>query len=201
MKQAAYGGSLDRSPTRGLGGSFMIGVSSMPIMSLRDLNLCLVLVMAGTAMFTIPRAAQGQDPGLETSNPPSLPPAQGYSHVVIAPLGRLVSISGQVAIDSTGTVVGEGNFMEQCVQVFDNLGRALSSVGLTSAEVVRTDMFVTDLDHLSSLRECRTRYLSEQNPPASALVKVDALFRSELMLEVAVEAILPRRSGDEPVRQ
>lgn len=50
---------------------------------------------------------------------------------------------------------------------------------------------MTDLEHLSALRECRTRYLPTQNPPASTLLKVDGFFRPELLLEVAVEAVLP----------
>lgn len=147
-----------------------------------------------------PQGSPGQSTELQAINPPSLPPAHGYSHVVIAPPGRLVSISGQVAIDSTGAVVGEGDFMAQCVQVFENIGRALRSVGLTFADVVRTDMFVTDLDHLSALRECRTRYLPAEDPPTSTLLKVDALFRPELMLEVAVEAVLPATTGGEPMQ-
>ncbi len=153
--------------------------------------VCYALLLAGMAILNIPHIAHGQEPGLQTLNPPSLPPAHGYSHVVIAPSGRLVSISGQVAIDSTGAVVGEGDFMAQCVQVFENLGGALRSAGLTFANVVRTDTFVTDLNHLSALRECRTRYLPAEDPPTSTLLKVDAFFRPELMLEVAVEAILP----------
>jgi enamine deaminase RidA (YjgF/YER057c/UK114 family) len=52
-------------------------------------------------------------------------------------------------------------------------------------------MFVTDLDHLSDLRECRTRYLPTENPPTSALLKVEALLRPELLLEIAAEAVLP----------
>jgi enamine deaminase RidA (YjgF/YER057c/UK114 family) len=148
------------------------------------------LLLAGMAIQSIPNVAHGQESGLQALNPPSLPPAQGYSHVVIAPSGRLVSISGQVAIDSTGAVVGEGDFMAQCVQVFKNLDGALRSAGLTFADVVRTDMFVTDLDHLSDLRECRTRYLPTEGPPTSTLLKVEALVRPELLLEIAVEAVL-----------
>jgi enamine deaminase RidA (YjgF/YER057c/UK114 family) len=51
-------------------------------------------------------------------------------------------------------------------------------------------MFVTDLDHLSDLRECRTRYLPTEGPPTSTLLKVEALVRPELLLEIAVEAVL-----------
>lgn len=167
----------------------------MSIVNVRGFSLCFALYLAGIATPGVLAVAHGQEPGLQTLNPSSLPPAHGYSHVVIAPPGRLVSISGQVAIDSAGAIVGEGNFMAQCVQVFDNLRRALRSVGLTFADVVRTDMFVTDLDHLPALRQCRTRYLPEEDPPTSALLKVEALFRPELMLEVAVEAILPAANG------
>ena len=149
------------------------------------------LLLAGASIVSAPYIAHGQEPGLQAINPPSLPAAHGYSHVVIAPPGRLVSISGQVAIDSAGKVVGEGNFMAQCVQVFENIRAALQSAGLTFADVVRTDMFVTELDHLSALRECRARYLPGEDQPTSTLLKVDALFRPELMLEIAVEAVLP----------
>lgn len=157
----------------------------------------LLCLLVGLAALSLPSMAQGQAEELQALNPPSLPPAHGYSHIVVAPPGRLVSISGQVAVDSLGNVVGVGDFEAQCVQVFENLGRALRSVGLTFADVVRTDMYVTDLSHLSTLRECRARYLSAEDPPTSTLVKVDALFRPELMIEIAVEAVLPNQTGAE----
>ncbi|MEI7035873.1 RidA family protein [Fulvimonas yonginensis] len=124
-------------------------------------------------------------------DPPQLPPAHGYSHVVIAPPGRLVSIAGQVAMDSQGRVVGAGDFRAQCVQVFENLRTALRSAGLDFRDVVRTDMYVTDLGQLAVLREVRAHYLPADAPATSTLVKVDALVRPELMIEVAVDAVLP----------
>lgn len=147
----------------------------------------LVLAMAAPAQET-PRAI----------NPPALPPAHGYSHVVIAPVGRLVSISGQVAMDRAGKVVGAGDFRAQCVQVFENLRIALHSAGLDFKDVVRTDMYVTDLGQLAVLRDVRAHYLPADAPAASTLVKVDALFRPGLMIEVAAEAVLP--PGREPPR-
>jgi enamine deaminase RidA (YjgF/YER057c/UK114 family) len=165
----------------------------MSLVNSKNFGLCLASLLAGVALLSVPAVAHRQEQSVRVVNPPSLPPAHGYSHVVIAPPGRLVSISGQVAIDSTGAVVGEGDFMVQCAQVFENLSRALSSVGLTFRDVVRTDHFVTDLAHLSDLRECRMRYLPADDPPASTLLKVAGLFRPELMLEVAIEAVLPER--------
>ncbi|MCX7514489.1 RidA family protein [Frateuria sp. STR12] len=138
--------------------------------------------------------AHGQERGFQALNPAALPPAHGYSHIVIAPVGRLVTLSGQVSMDSKGEIVGKGDFKAQCDQVFRNIREALQAVGLTFGNVTRTDMFVTDLGHLSDLRECRTRYLPARNPPAANLVKVDSLFRPELMLEISVQAVIPQRT-------
>ncbi len=52
-------------------------------------------------------------------------------------------------------------------------------------------MYVTDLSHLAVLREVRARYLPADAPPASTLVQVVALYRPELMIEIAAEAVLP----------
>jgi enamine deaminase RidA (YjgF/YER057c/UK114 family) len=149
----------------------------------------LCLILAGVVV--LPVSAYAQDPHRRAINPPSLPPPRGYSHVVVAPAGRRVSVSGQVAVDSLGNVVGAGDFRAQCVQVFQNLDRALRSAGASWADVVATNMYVTDLSRLADLREIRARYLPAQAPPASTLVQVVALVRPELMIEVAVEAVLP----------
>ncbi len=142
--------------------------------------LCCTLGIAAAA------AAQGS-----RSNPSTLPPARGYSHVVVAPAGRLVVISGQVALDAAGNLVGEGDFERQCIQVHENIKAALASLGLTFQDVIRTDLFITDRKYLPILREVRSRYLPAGNPPASTLLVVSGLFRPELLVEVSVEAILP----------
>lgn len=156
--------------------------------------LCRTLI-AGLALLAAPRGLQGQASARRTVDPPSLPAPHGYSHVVVAPAGRRVVISGQVAVDSLGAVVGVGDFRAQCVQVFENLGRALRSVGASFDDVVVTTMYVTDLSRLAVLREVRARYLPAEHPPASTLVQVVALYRPELMIEVAAEAALPAGGG------
>jgi enamine deaminase RidA (YjgF/YER057c/UK114 family) len=153
-------------------------------------GICLALLGVFAALGA-PSALHGQRATRRALNPPSLPPPLGYSHVVIAPAGRRVSISGQVAVDSLGAVVGAGDFRAQCVQVFENLERALRSVGATFADVVSTDMYVTDLRHVAILQEVRARYLPTEAPPASLLVQVVSLYRTELMIEIAAEAVLP----------
>lgn len=150
-------------------------------------NFCLACLF----VVSLPWVANANESKAQAINPPSLPSAHGYSHVIIAPSGRLVSISGQVAIDKNGTVVGAGDFETQCVQVFENLKIALKSANLTFANVVRTDMYVTDLKHLDTLRKVRARYLPKDAPPTSTLVQVNSLYRPELLIEIAAEAVLP----------
>jgi enamine deaminase RidA (YjgF/YER057c/UK114 family) len=149
-------------------------------------------VVLAVAALLMPGTAGGQAEVPRTLSPPSLPPTRGYSHIVIAPAGRRAVISGQVSVDSLGSVVGVGDFRAQCIQVFENLGRALRSVGAGFEDLVRTDMYVTDLTQLDVLREVRARYLPAEHPPASTLVRVVALYRPELMIEIAAEAVLPR---------
>ncbi|HET6587723.1 MAG TPA: RidA family protein [Oleiagrimonas sp.] len=157
--------------------------------------ICASIAFLGFMLgFLAPTYAQ--DHGFQTLDPASLPPAHGYSHIVIAPVGRLVTISGQVAMDSKGNIVGKGDFAKQCAQVFENIDRALKAVGLTYANVTRTDMFVTNLSHLSALRKCRTHYLPAKHPPAANLAKVDSLFLPGLMLEVSVQAVIPQHPED-----
>ncbi len=124
------------------------------------------------------------------TNPAALPPANGYSHVVVAPPGRLVVISGQVALDAKGELVGPEDFEKQCVQVHENIKAALASLGLTFKDVVRTDNYITDRKHLPLLRKVRARYLPAEHPPASTLLVVDGFFRPDLLVEVSVEAVI-----------
>ncbi len=127
----------------------------------------------------------------ERSNPPGLPPAHGYSHVVVAPAGRRVVLSGQVALNAKGELVGPDDFEAQCVQVHENIRSALSSLGLTFKDVIRTDNFITDRKYLPLLRKVRSKYLPADHAPASTLLVVDGLFRPDLLVEVSVEAVLP----------
>lgn len=147
----------------------------------RIVCLCLLLAPAG---------AMARD---TRKSPPDLPPAHGYSQVVVAPAGRLVVISGQVALDAKGELVGQNDFEKQCIQVHENVKAALASLGLTFDDVIRTDNYITDGKYLPILREVRSRYLPAEHPPASTLLIVDGLFRPDLMIEVSVEAIVPER--------
>jgi enamine deaminase RidA (YjgF/YER057c/UK114 family) len=123
-------------------------------------------------------------------NPPGLAKPTGYTHVVVAPDGRTVYLAGQVAFDSTGQVVGKGDFKAQAEQVYQNLRRALASVGGSLGDVVKTTTYITDMNNVAQLREIRGKYLNPAHPPANTLLVVAGLARPELLLEIEGVAVL-----------
>ena len=121
-------------------------------------------------------------------NPDTLAPANGYTHVVEAKGGRTIYISGQIAFDRDGKLVGDGDFAAQAQQVFENLSAALAAANAELGDVVKITIFMTDLGHLATLREVRNRYFT-QDFPASSLVQVSGLVHPALMVEIEAIAV------------
>ena len=104
--------------------------------------------------------------------------------------GKTVYISGQIALDKDGKVVGEGDMKAQAEQVFKNLQTALASAGATFKDVVKMNTYTTDMSQVQPIRDVRARYFGD-TVPASTLVQVVHLARPEFMLEIEVIAIVP----------
>jgi enamine deaminase RidA (YjgF/YER057c/UK114 family) len=123
-------------------------------------------------------------------NPTDVHPPTGYTHAVEVNGGKLVYISGQVAFNAEGKLVGEGDMAAQTEQVFQNLKGALAAVGADFSHVVKLNYYATDASQVAAVREVRARYLGE-DPPASTFVIVSALVLPTLLIEIeAVAAIL-----------
>jgi reactive intermediate/imine deaminase len=122
-------------------------------------------------------------------SPESLPPPAGYTHVVDAPAGRIVYISGQVPLDAGGELVGAGDLGAQVRQVFENLSRALEAAGASWTDVVKLNYFVRDVSRLESVRAIRNEYVDTERPPASTLVEVSGLFHDDVLIEIDAVAI------------
>ncbi|MEU6811733.1 RidA family protein [Streptomyces sp. NPDC046831] len=121
--------------------------------------------------------------------PDGVAPAAQYTHVVLG-AGRFVAISGQLALDETGALVGEGDAGAQARQVFENLRRCLASAGATFDDVVKLTYFVTDMAHLPALRAARAEHLPDDRLPAVSAVQVAALVRPEFLMEVEAFAVV-----------
>ena len=123
-------------------------------------------------------------------NPETMHHPAGYTHVVEVTAGRPVYIAGQVALDRTGALVGQGDIGAQARQVFDNLQAALQAVGAGFEQVVKLTYYLVDATQLPEVRQVRDQYLNPQQPPASTAVEVRRLVRDDLLLEVEAVAVI-----------
>jgi len=113
----------------------------------------------------------------------------GYSQVVEVRGGRTLYISGQIAVDSSGNLVGSGDFTAQVKQVFANLKARLDEADASFNDVVKLNLYLIDADNLQMVREIRDTYINRKAPPASTLVVVKQLVRPELLVEVDAIAV------------
>lgn len=123
-------------------------------------------------------------------NPAALLRPTAYSHVAVSRRARTVHVSGQVALDADGAIVGRGDLSAQTEQVFRNLAAALSAAGAGFADVLKATIFVVDLDPAKAaiVRAARARHFGDGPYPASSMVGVTALVLPELMIEIEVVA-------------
>jgi reactive intermediate/imine deaminase len=127
------------------------------------------------------------------SNPDTVAAPMGtYSQAVRVETGDAVwiHVSGQIAIDREGNLVGPGDLRAQTRQVFDNLKAILEANGATFADAVKIGTYLTTLDDLAGMREVRSEYLTAE-PPASTAVQVVALVVPEALIEIDLVAVVP----------
>ena len=142
-------------------------------------------------VFGLPALAFAQSgaPKITRTNPPTLSKPTGYTHVVEASGGKTVYVSGQIALDKDGKVVGEGDMKAQAEQVFKNLQAALAAAGATFKDVVKMNTYTTDISQAQAVRDVRARYFGDVTP-ASTLVQVVHLARPEFLIEIEVFAVV-----------
>jgi reactive intermediate/imine deaminase len=144
--------------------------------------------------------AQARAPQVKRTNPPALSKPTGYTHIVeVTGPAKTIYISGQIAYDKDGTLVGAGDMKAQAEQVFKNLETALTAAGAKFADVVKMNSYITDMSKAQAVRDVRTRYFGE-SVPASTFVEVKGLVRPELLLEIEVVAVVPAGGGANTAR-
>ena len=128
-------------------------------------------------------------------NPEAVAKPKGYSHAAEIDLGKskMLIISGQVAMDAEGRVVGMNNFEQQADQVFKNIKTIVESSGGTMNDVVKLTFYLRDVSNIVKVREVRDRYVNTASPPASTLVEVSDLFRDEFLLEIEATAVISKK--------
>ena len=125
-------------------------------------------------------------------NPAGLAKPAGYSHVTVVQAARLVHVSGQVALNGEGKVVGRSDLAAQAEQVYANLATALAAAGAGFKDVIKVVTYVVELspDKAVAVRGVRNRHLGDGPYPASTMVGVTSLVNPDLLIEVEVVAAI-----------
>jgi 2-iminobutanoate/2-iminopropanoate deaminase len=130
---------------------------------------------------------------VKRTNPPALSAPTGYTHIVeVTGPNRTIYISGQIAFDKDGKLVGAGDMKAQAEQVFRNLETALKAAGAQFSDVVKMNSYITDMSKVQAVRDVRAIYFKDATP-ASTFVEVKGLVRPDLLLEIEVVAVVPAR--------
>ncbi|WP_420414952.1 RidA family protein [Roseibium sp.] len=116
----------------------------------------------------------------------------GFSHAVESTGERLLHLSGQVAWDANGDLVGPGDLAAQAAQCFANLTEVLAQSGATAANVVRLRTYVVGYspDKLEILGPAIAAFYGDVVPAANTLIGVQALAMPEFLIEIEATAIL-----------
>ena len=122
-------------------------------------------------------------------NPPALAKPTGYSYA-IKKSGTPVFISGQVALDAEGKLVGENDAAAQTEQVFKNLRAVVEGCGGTMDDIVKITIFVTDPSYRPAVAAARLTWFKEGEWPASTYLVVSALAVPTMLVEIEAVAMV-----------
>jgi reactive intermediate/imine deaminase len=107
-------------------------------------------------------------------------------------IGHLVFVSGTVAVDSDGNLVGAGDLAAQTRQVFLNIKRLLEAAGAGFGDVAQLTYYLADISRWSEVSAVRREFLVEPYPAGTAL-EVSRLVDSAWLVEIEAIAVLPER--------
>ncbi|MGC5327976.1 RidA family protein [Brevibacillus sp. SYSU BS000544] len=122
-------------------------------------------------------------------NPQTMPSGNGYTQVVEVRSGRTIYVSGQVAMNQNGELVGAGDLAAQTKQVFENIKAALEASHASFDDVVKLTFFLTDFSQIQIVRDIRDMYINTKNPPASSAVEVSKLVNEQFLIEIEAIAV------------
>lgn len=152
------------------------------------------LILLSALLGTLTTVAQSNAP-VRFVNPSTVSTPHGYSQAALIDLGHstMVILSGQVALDAKGNLVGKDDLEKQTDQVFQNIKNSIQELGGSMNDIVKLGFFITDVSKIQAVRAVRDKYINTQTPPASTLVQVSKLFRDDILIEIEATAVIPKK--------
>lgn len=114
----------------------------------------------------------------------------GYSRAVR--VGNIIEVAGTTAVDTEGQVVGAGDISKQTDYIFNKIRNALNHAGSKMSDVIRTRMYLTDINDWEAVARVHGDIFSDIKP-VSTLVEVSGLIDEELLIEIEVSAVVSGR--------
>lgn len=119
------------------------------------------------------------------------PYEQRFGYAQAVRIGKTVYISGTMAADREGRLVGEGDMAAQLQAAYANIARTLGSQDLTFENVVRETIYTTDMEALLKVSDLRFNYYARETLPAATWVQVERLVDPGFLVAIEVVAEAP----------
>jgi 2-iminobutanoate/2-iminopropanoate deaminase len=125
---------------------------------------------------------------IQTDQAPA--PVGPYNQAIVAS-GQMLFVAGQIALDpQTGTIVGEGDVAKQTEQVLANLTAIVQAAGASLGDVVKTTVFLADMNDFAAMNAVYAQFFEEATAPARACVEV-ARLPKDVRVEIDCIAVVP----------